>query len=1704
MGCITSRRIETPRDAVVTPSRGWSQTWYSRRGQGATDDVVISSVLPAIQNLSQSLLCVSLGQNSIGDDGAVSLSDVLARCLLLKRIDLSFNRIGSRGAIALSRIFTHCVSISEVVLSQNPFGDEGGCALATAFQRCSAPTLELLELSSCELSSSCMREFGSAIQAQSKMISLDLSRNNIDSSGAECISQSLLIHVCIENVELSNNHIGDDGIVAISQCLSSSNLSIKRIGLNNNNVTTSGAAQFLSLLHSRKGLDYISLGELDPCGPLQSVVKSEAWLRTGLPTPPDEVRDWIPGLAFIREALVSGSQTVRRMRFMLIGNGLAGKTRLAGALLNTQGNSHPHVDVEHRTIGIDCTPLRLDAPGGGIDVEMWDFAGQEVSYLSHTQYFSARRCIYLLVWSPFQPPPHVWSFASVDDITKPLIEWMQLLFLHVPDAQFVLCGTHATAAKQHSDVIYTALFTAVESRVSQKMGDLAALGEEELKSLKRRQQDLEKKLQDASLSMPGNAAVANAEDVVLWNQLSKDTRFQIRQTAIAAANDAMLLRSVRARISTLLDDSTSPPSHKKLQLLDCARIDSSDGSGISDLRNVLVLRCESMPVLSESIPKAWVVAESLFIKMHSKLGNVISRDAAVSFFSKNMSDLKQPWEAIEFWGYLGRVFIYESSPGSAQQWWIIPNMMFLLDLIRPLIHWDPPRMFATNPEFLVASALVLHSDDRNAAEELLVELKRESVLRRSLLNYLAKWSSLQAEQQSAMLDFFHKCHLICALDDTSTSLCVSFYSQAHSYLVTARRDSSVRFMVPVPAALDLNTYHAQFCLPLLHISFLMRLQSRVLARKTSIKLCVQLMQDCLFVRRSTSHVNKFYCCIQCMSSANFTSVQRTLCDEPVIYEEYQQIIHVYSDDLGLFQFATQAIEETLATLFTGLRYKSFILAERNKGSGLGVWLQLGHQSVPTFSELTRKNWFEEFSPGNSLHSLFPHKRCPIFISHSWSDGTETFVRLLRLQLQEESLSAVCLDSAFFDQSACAIQNAFQSGLCEADVAVVCLTPRYITRPNCLKEFQWALDLSAKKRLSVIFLPLHPALTYDGIKSILKHKAVFVSATDDAKCCLFPICELAIELLNRYLLEHIGAKNWPAMRAWLSDSPSGEFDEAALVSEARNLVSKPAVRDHLAVECRADENEKLCKDVNDKLVFVPEIYKNDVSHEHGLCFSPALYPEESAARFFWAFSETLRARQAGSFAVFRWINDLQVTVKPHAAANATSIDDISFEVQCESNGSELKLLSATGTPCKDPNSADKILLSAILLPIGTPIDKIQVGDASNRERWLRVLKKLPMHEIRGNGIRVDSEVDSVTACDLYISTCRKASVSAGRNMQLYLSAMMDSLVRVAPSLEVRITFEFGNFMAKSSAGTAASAKNRIFLLTDDIVLALQDASKRCPCAGCQEIFQYVVDNYKCLVTMHSLSRALPLPLKSGIISQISFKGGRIGECIPSEAYLEGQALDVQVMRLFESKAATVDEVKQTQTMHPLKTAAKHLPSVALQSLPPLYDRCGQPGSSGSVFKIEYQGKPAAVKEFHKHMQGMLRGELKTLQLLAHPNIVRVMAVITDAASEPVGFIMDYLPLPLGDAMQHMTLPQAVHALVEACIGVAVAHDAQVIHSDIKPDNVLCSADCSVVKLADFGLAHAITAAQSGSSMSFSSTRGTPLYVVHAGMACCCCH
>ena len=172
----------------------------------------------------------------------------------------------------------------------------------------------------------------------------------------------------------------------------------------------------------------------NPCGTCSNVVKSEAWSSRSLAAPPDEIigkSSWSGVAKFLKQ---KEFHPVHKTRLMFIGRGVSGKTRLVRALLQGSADS---IDVQTgRTIGIDLSNPPLLLPGTNdeptIEAVPWDFAGQELSYLSHSVHLSAR-CVYVLVWSPRKEEDES-SRDTADGIVQPMFEWLQILSSHVPDA----------------------------------------------------------------------------------------------------------------------------------------------------------------------------------------------------------------------------------------------------------------------------------------------------------------------------------------------------------------------------------------------------------------------------------------------------------------------------------------------------------------------------------------------------------------------------------------------------------------------------------------------------------------------------------------------------------------------------------------------------------------------------------------------------------------------------------------------------------------------------------------------------------------------------------------------------------------------------------------------------------------------------------------------------------------------------------------------------------------------------------------------------------------------------------------------------------------------------------------------------------------------------------------------------------------------
>jgi len=109
----------------------------------------------------------------------------------------------------------------------------------------------------------------------------------------------------------------------------------------------------------------------------------------------------------------------------------------------------------------------------------------------------------------------------------------------------------------------------------------------------------------------------------------------------------------------------------------------------------------------------------------------------------------------------------------------------------------------------------------------------------------------------------------------------------------------------------------------------------------------------------------------------------------------------------------------------------------------------------------------------------------------------------------------------------------------------------------------------------------------------------------------------------------------------------------------------------------------------------------------------------------------------------------------------------------------------------------------------------------------------------------------------------------------------------------------------------------------------------------------------------------------------------------------------------------------------------------------------------------------------HARTLLQRECSRAQRLSHQNIVHVFYFGCDKATDS-----DYLTMELlqGDSLERLIRKcpsgydwKFVAAIVEQlCDGLAYAHKAQIVHSDIKPSNVFMT-DSHVLKILDFGIA-----------------------------------
>jgi len=946
-------------------------------------------------------------------------------------------------------------------------------------------------------------------------------------------------------------------------------------------------------------LEYLNLDK-DP----SSCIRSMYWKQAGLDVPPDEIirqNNWISVLKFLR---AGPTEPVHELRLMFIGDGEVGKTSLVQAF-RSENRKANRIPKERRTVGIDIDfkrPLQFPSKdaGPGITCQVCDFAGQEIYYLSHTLHFT-RRCLYVLMWTTHKfSNDDAAKLLDIADIVGPLKRWLQLLATNVPDANVLVVGTHCRV----DPTVFERMRSEIDEQVHEEIDRLRHVTSRQATATRQvfeQQQVTVNKFAEcisqqlASMHIP--APQPNVADIETFLQKLPDAKLtfksRIRHNAESLLQSVLMLENTKLRLGRLfgVHDGSIPSASAiavclKLVNRGSFAVDSVDGMGVTELLNAIEATCrdrEALPFMGEKIPVSWLQVSAalqqqrvkdalgdsviLLTDATAKLGEALrSEQQDVGINAAQGLNTQSLKDCLEFWSHLGRVFVHDRH--------FLRDPCLIIELLKPLVHHNVLDL-KYRQEFCHDESMDLDMED------LLDPLQQSAIVDHRLLSHLKSWPRSFAATKS-MLHFFKQCFMISSLSHESLQ-------DFSSSLVTARLcdPSNVKRQREVcsKAAVieESSDFFAVYALPMNHIGIIARMQATIeKLRPPRIHLDVAFGSDCICVKRGSFQPRSISsappdpeshsCCVSVRSLDTKFSETKLGSLSTRVSAYFSHALVVSGNDDGLFAFAARCVDEIIRSCAFGSFFQSWLPCRTPNAVKEGAswvpaekdWAQLSSVLNPTsLSEILCANAndvvFE--SHRRQLKDVLPRKP-PIFMSHAFKgDGTGEFCIRLKKRIEDKLLCTVWLDKYEMGSADLCIKE-MQTGMQNAHYFVICLTPVYLTRPNCLRELRWALDMCAAEESTkkILILPLHPAVSKKGCHRIIEAAGrpahVFLPVNDSLQTDSnmpeqwrgHKLSKEAVTLLQR-LTGHDAVDfqaGWLQLQPWLSDKLAHDWEEESLV------------------------------------------------------------------------------------------------------------------------------------------------------------------------------------------------------------------------------------------------------------------------------------------------------------------------------------------------------------------------------------------------------------------------------------------------------------------------------------------------------------------------------------------------------------------------------
>jgi serine/threonine protein kinase len=158
-----------------------------------------------------------------------------------------------------------------------------------------------------------------------------------------------------------------------------------------------------------------------------------------------------------------------------------------------------------------------------------------------------------------------------------------------------------------------------------------------------------------------------------------------------------------------------------------------------------------------------------------------------------------------------------------------------------------------------------------------------------------------------------------------------------------------------------------------------------------------------------------------------------------------------------------------------------------------------------------------------------------------------------------------------------------------------------------------------------------------------------------------------------------------------------------------------------------------------------------------------------------------------------------------------------------------------------------------------------------------------------------------------------------------------------------------------------------------------------------------------------------------------------------------------------------------------------------------------GGMATIFRAKDLNlqREVAIKIMHDQLvedpsfQASFLREARAAANLSHPNIVTIFDFGHDG--QRYFLVMEYIPgtdlKTLIRRKKQLDIMEAVDLMIQVCAGVGYAHRAGLVHCDLKPQNVLITAD-GRAKITDFGIARALATVSADEQAD--TVWGSPIY------------